>query len=122
MRKFLFACVLLCSFQSLAQPANDQCSGALPINPNNGCVNGTTVGADDSWVGAVGCQGGGTNVDVWYTFTAINGQLDYDVTTSGAWVGDVEFILVEATGACTGFSPGFSPGLLAVLDLVLVLV
>ncbi len=102
MRKFIFACVLLCSFHSFAQPANDLCAGALPINPNNGCVTGTTVGADDSWVGAVGCQGGGTNVDVWYTFTAINGQLNYDVTTSGAWAGDVEFILVEATGACTG--------------------
>lgn len=94
--------MLLCAFQSWAQPANDLCSGALPINPNNGCVSGTTVGADDSWVGAVGCQGGGTNVDVWYTFTAINGQLNYDVTTSGAWAGNVEFILVEATGSCTG--------------------
>ncbi len=102
--KLAFFIALLCSMTSLAQPANDICSAALPINPNNGCVNGTTVGADDSWIGSVGCQGGGNNLDVWYSFTAINGQLNYDVTTTGPWVGDVEFILVSATSACTGLS------------------
>lgn len=92
----------LTSILSYAQPANDACAGALPINPSNGCVNGTTVLAADNWVGAVGCQGGGTHPDVWYTFTATSASLDYTVLTSGAWTGDIEFVLAEATGPCTG--------------------
>lgn len=92
----------LLSTLSFAQPANDDCAGALPVSPNNGCVNGTTILAADNWVGSVGCQGGGNHSDVWYSFTATNGSLDYTVTTSGAWAGDVEFILAAATGPCTG--------------------
>jgi PKD repeat protein len=88
----------------LAQPANDACGGATSINPNNGCLAGTTVASNDSWIGSLGCQGGGQNPDVWYTFTATNTQLDYNVTTAAPWAGNVEFILVEATGPCTGLT------------------
>ena len=88
---------------SWLQPPNDYCSTAQSITPDGTCYGGTTVGADDSWISSVACQGGGTHPDVWYSFTATNTQLDYIVTPSAPWVGDIEFILVEATGGpCSG--------------------
>jgi gliding motility-associated-like protein len=102
MKRLVILFVLLQTMVAFAQPANDACAGATPINPNNGCVSGTTVAAADNWIGSLGCQGGGQNPDVWYSFTAINNQLNYNVTTSAPWAGNVEFILVEATGPCAG--------------------
>ena len=101
---FLFVTASILVFEAFAQPANDACSGASAINPNSGCVTGTTVAADDNWVGSIGCQGNGQNPDVWYTFTATNTQLDYNVTTAAPWAGNVEFTLAEATGPCAGLT------------------
>jgi gliding motility-associated-like protein len=100
----LIILAILMSVKVYAQPANDGCAGAAAIDPNNGCVTGTTVAAADNWVGSIGCQGGGQNPDVWYTFTATNTQLDYNVTTSAPWAGNAEFTLAEATGPCAGLT------------------
>jgi hypothetical protein len=100
---FILLIIVLNAVNAFAQPANDDCAGATAISPNNGCTTGgTTVAANDNWVGSIGCQGGGQNEDVWYTFTATNTQLDYNVTTSAPWAGDVEFTLAEASGPCAG--------------------
>lgn len=66
-----------------AQPANDNCTAAQVYTPNGGCLNGTTTGANDSWIGSVGCQTGGSHNDVWYQFTATDNQLNFTVTGTG---------------------------------------
>src|SRR5688572_3469498 len=96
-------CSLLSATVIFAQPANDLCSGATAIVPGGPCISGTTVGADDNWTGSVGCQGGGSHPDVWYSFTATGSQAQFVVTTSGSWTGNVELVLVEGTCA-TGFT------------------
>lgn len=97
----LFAFLSTIMFNAFAQPANDLCTGAITVTPNGSCVNGTTVAAGDEWTGQVGCQaGGGTHEDVWYSFVATGTVYDGTITTSGAWTGNAEFILV--TGTCGG--------------------
>lgn len=57
-------------------PANDNCSGAIPVpvNPNFACaqtVNGTTVSATQTTgVPAPSCGATGVNDDVWFSFVA----------------------------------------------------
>lgn len=88
-------------FNAFAQPGNNDCTGATVVTPNGSCVAGTTVAADDDWTGQVGCQaGGGVHEDVWYSFVATGSVYDGTITTSGAWTGNAEFILV--TGTCAG--------------------
>ena len=94
--------VVSVSFNAYAQPVNNACSGAQSVTPDGTCYNGTTVGATDLWVGQVGCQSG-NNAEVWYTFVATASQLDV-VITAGTIGGNIEFILVSATGACSGLS------------------
>jgi gliding motility-associated-like protein len=101
MKKILNFLFLVCTPAVLAQPANNTCAGAVSITPNGSCIAGTTSGATDSWAGSIGCAG--NNGEVWYTFIATGSQLTATVT-SGTMGGNPEFILIEATGVCTGFS------------------
>lgn len=70
MKKLFLFIFLLCGATVLIAQPNDNCSGAQVVTPNGTCYNGTTVGANDSWVGTVGCQSGNNHPDVWYTFVA----------------------------------------------------
>lgn len=95
--RFLIFCLLLIGGYSIgfAQPANDACSGAQAVIPNGGCTNGTTTNSNDTWIGSVGCQGGGGSNEVWYTFTATANQLNFTINSTGIG-NDVEFILAES--------------------------
>ena len=95
--------LLLLNDRILAQPANDQCSNAQTIVPNGTCYAGTTVNANDSWNGTVGCQSGNGHPDVWYTFIATGTTLAVNVTAGGL-SGNIEFVLVAATGPCAGLT------------------
>lgn len=73
MRSVLLVAALVFAAVAYAQPANDNCSGAiaLTVSPTGACANGipgTTVGATQSQPGCVG----GAEDDVWYKFTATN--------------------------------------------------
>ncbi len=105
----LFIAILISQF-SYAQPANDLCAGAEAITPDGGCVTGTTIAANDNWNGNIGCQGGVGNPlhpEVWFIFTATNTQLDYTVTTSNGWTGDVQMILGLAANQADPCADGF---------------
>ena len=103
-KKFIVLAFLLLSacLGAFAQPANDNCSGAIVVLPDSTCYNGTTVNAGDSWIGTVGCQTNGTHPDVWYSFVATGSILSVNLA-AGTMTGNVEFVLVNATGNCTGF-------------------
>ena len=103
--KKLYTILSLLAFGSVAfaQPANDDCANAQTVTPNGTCVPGTTVGANDSWQGSVGCQSGGNHPDVWYTFTSTGAQAQFTITTSAPWSGNVEVVLVQGTCAA-GFT------------------
>ena len=103
MKKTILSFIIsLAALSVYAQPANDVCSGAQAVTPNGTCVGGTTVAAGDHWIGTVGCQSG-NHIEVWYSFVATNTQLDITVT-NGTMTGNIEFILVESTGPCSGLS------------------
>jgi gliding motility-associated-like protein len=86
-----------------AQPANDNCNAATTVTPNGTCYSGTTVAATDNWQGSVGCQGGGNHPDIWYTFTSTGSQVQFTITASAPWSGNIEVILVQGTCA-SGFN------------------
>lgn len=99
---FTFLGIGLC----FAQPANDNCGGALSTTPDGTCYGPglpqtTTVAAVDNWIGTVGCAG--NNGEVWFSFVATGTNLAISVT-SGTMGGNVEFILVSSTAACAGFA------------------
>jgi hypothetical protein len=77
MKKLYFLLASLSTMAAFAQPANDECTGAIPVpvNPNYTCgivVPGTVAGATAS-VGAPGVSGTGTpDNDVWFSFVATN--------------------------------------------------
>ena len=84
------------SFTSLAQPANDDCTGAQVVIPDGSCQTGTNVGANDSWTGEIGCAtAGGPNghLDVWYSFVATGGV--FDITATSATLANIEVALVQ---------------------------
>ena len=102
---FVAICIttIISSQIAFAQPANDECSGAITVTPDGTCVNGTTVDAVDNWIGVVGCQTGNNNSnhpDVWYTFVATGTQADF-LVTAGTFTGDIELILIEVDGTST---------------------
>ena len=95
----------------IAAPGNDDCGNAQTVNPN-GCYPGTTVAANDSWVGSVGCQSGNNHPDVWYTFVATGTTLAVNVNAL-TLTGNIEFVLVGSTGPCTGLGiSGFGSSLI----------
>lgn len=83
----------------LAQPANDLCTGAIPLTLGGPCVNGTNVGAADN-VNNPSCHGGApsSHEDVWYSFVATGTQFNATLTT-GTMVGDIEYVLISGTCA-----------------------
>ena len=77
--KFLSAFVIsLCSFSAFAQPANNECAGAIgmTMNPNGSCAATTAVVTTGATLSTPVLAGGGVfcaptsgNDDVWYTFS-----------------------------------------------------
>ena len=101
MKKLLFSYFLLLTSLVFAQPANDDCSGAINLGtlPTPGaCISGlqngnpvtlnnqTTVGATAAspYVYQTGCQGGGNMqtfaLDTWYMFTATGTTANVNIT------------------------------------------
>jgi len=103
--KQLFILLVLFFFSKIifAQPANDNCNAAQIINPDGTCYPGTTVGANDSWAGTVGCQSANNHPDVWYSFVATGSILDVNIT-AGTLGGNIEFVLVASTSPCAGLT------------------
>lgn len=107
MRHILFTAFVFFAYSVFAQPSNDVCAGAFSVVPNGTCYGPglpqtTTVAAGDHWIGTVGCQGG-NNDEVWFTFVATGTDLNISIT-NGTMGGNIEFILVEATGPCAGLT------------------
>src|SRR5678815_3672785 len=83
-------------FLCFSQPANNICTSAQVVTPNGTCVNGTTVGATDTWQGTVGCQNGnnGSNhPEVWYSFIATGTQGQFSVTAGAGFTGNIELVI-----------------------------
>ncbi len=86
-RSTLFLLSFLISIQLWAQPANDDCANAIPIDMINGCspVEAfTSAGATPSGFSGASCFSGSQN-DVWFTFTPL--ATDVTVTIVGATSG-----------------------------------
>ncbi|NTW31629.1 MAG: T9SS type A sorting domain-containing protein [Bacteroidetes bacterium] len=104
MKKFyvLILLALLCTVSvSYAQPANDNCSGAITLTQTTTCsaINGTTVGASQS-IAAIICNGttGTADDDVWYKFVAVSTNPTIKVVGSTGF--DAKLELHEST--CSG--------------------
>ena len=102
----LILMVVLMSQNAHAQPPNDFCSGAFAITADGTCygpglAETTTAASEDNWIGTVACAG--NNPEVWFTFVATGTDLNISVT-GGTMGGNIEFILVEATGPCSGLT------------------
>ena len=97
--KFIFTITSIFSvLMSLAQPANNNCSGAIVLIPGATCVpiSGTTAGATQS---QPACSGS-ANDDVWYTFTANANSLNIVVVGSSTFNAVVQLF----AGTCGGAS------------------
>lgn len=90
---------------AFAQPANDACAGAIVIAQDSTCTAGTLVSATDNIASCVGCQGPNCNNhrDVWYTFIASGTAYQYSIT-NGTLVGNIEVVIISATGVCAGLA------------------
>ncbi|MBI4646454.1 MAG: hypothetical protein HY738_07635, partial [Bacteroidia bacterium] len=121
MKLLFIGFLILMSLYGFTQPSNDICSDAT-ISPQDGsCINGTTVGANDNWVGIVGCQSG-NNPEVWYTVTS-TGTHGVWIITSGTMTGNIEFILVYGTSCAASLylvnsTCGASPASITIGSLV----
>ncbi len=98
-RGLLSSSLLMACAGLFAQPPNDNCGSAQLVTPNGTCYAGTTAGANDSWIGTVGCAG--NNADVWYSFVATGSVANFQVT-SGTMGGNIEIVLVSSTSPCNG--------------------
>lgn len=69
---------MLSALQVVAQPANDNCFGAMSLSPSSSCtpVSGTVANATQS---LPGCAGSADD-DVWYSFVATQTSLGVQVT------------------------------------------
>ncbi|MDN3635547.1 hypothetical protein QWY85_12810, partial [Neolewinella lacunae] len=122
MKKFLLplgrlglACLLLIGgLPLLAQPVNDECSGAIPltVNADFGCgtvTAGTTTGATASANPTTSISGTANN-DVWFSFTATNSShrislLNLVNDGSGTSTStDMGMALYTGTGGCGGLT------------------
>jgi gliding motility-associated-like protein len=95
--KHIAMCLMLAQM-SFAQPANNDCTGAITLTPSPVCnpVTGNTAGATQSLVGCTGTA----NDDVWYTFTAT--QTGHAVNVSGN--GTFNPVLQVYSASCGGTS------------------
>ncbi|MBL7980181.1 MAG: T9SS type A sorting domain-containing protein [Flavobacteriales bacterium] len=98
----LFLAVLLAPLTAQAQPANDDCAGAIELFPGASCVpvSGTVAGATASLPGTVLCDGFNATPDddVWYKFTATSSV--HQIRVQGSPNFDAVIQLLE--GACNG--------------------
>lgn len=98
----LFLAVLLAPLVAQAQPANDNCSGAIELFPGATCVPvaGTVAGATASLPGTVLCDGFNATPDddVWYKFTATSSV--HQIRVQGSPNFDAVIQLLQ--GACNG--------------------
>jgi hypothetical protein len=98
----LFLAVLLAPLAGQAQPANDNCSGAIELFPGATCVPvaGTVAGATASLPGTVLCDGFNATPDddVWYKFTATSSV--HQIRVQGSPSFDAVIQLLQ--GACNG--------------------
>ena len=86
-----FTAILIClAATAWAQPVNDNCSGLIDLGVAPACPEGvffTNVGATASDIGADNLptcfNGGGTQRDVWFAFTASDTLFDYSITVTG---------------------------------------
>ncbi len=97
------SCVV--SFTGTGLLANDNCSGAVSLTVSGtqtcgGSTSGTTVGATNSGVSAILCNGftGTADDDVWYSFVATNAN--HTITVVGA--GSLDAVVDLRSGACNG--------------------
>ncbi|MCO6490930.1 MAG: T9SS type A sorting domain-containing protein [Phaeodactylibacter sp.] len=102
-----FTLAVFSSSLLMAQPANDNCSGAQPITVgtagNCTVVNTTNVGATDD--GPQSCDGTTNNLGTWYSFTAPTGaDLLLQVIDLGA--GNPEAAIYDACGGTEVFCSG----------------
>ncbi|MBK7945153.1 MAG: hypothetical protein IPJ85_07550 [Flavobacteriales bacterium] len=101
---FLFSFVAAALLPSglSAQPANDDCAGAIELIPGVTCVPvaGTVLGATQSFPGTVLCDGFGAtpNDDVWYRFTATSTAHAVQVDGDGAF----DAVIQLWSGGCGG--------------------
>lgn len=98
MKKILLLTMLAISNNTFAQPANDNCSGAVTLTQVASCnpINGTTVNATYS-IPSSPCATGSDD-DVWYKFVATTATPTIKVVSSSSFNAVVDLRL----GACTG--------------------
>lgn len=84
----------ICVTGAPVPPANDNCSGAVPLTVNSTCtpVAGTLVGATQS---LPGCSGTADD-DVWYSFTATNSVQTITVSPQSA----IDLVMNIYSGSC----------------------
>jgi len=99
---FTFGFLFSLSFHIWAQPANDNCGGAISLTVNASCTptNGTTAGATQSQTSTVG----NPNDDVWYSFVATQPSLAVQVIGSASF----DAVLQVFSGTCGGSSLGIA--------------
>ncbi|MDF2438225.1 MAG: large protein, partial [Bacteroidota bacterium] len=78
-------------------PSNDNCQCPIPLPTDGSCVNGTTLNATNQWGSLVGCQSAASNVEVWYTFTATQTGMTFNLSggASGPLTGNGEIIVAK---------------------------
>ncbi|HEX6170010.1 MAG TPA: hypothetical protein VFZ33_09965 [Chitinophagaceae bacterium] len=95
---------LMLSFNSFAQPSNDECSAAITLTSSTSCVNTAGTNVNATWNPSVfpgtsiGC-GASDKYDVWYTFVAQSSS--HTITLSSA-PGNVRVQLLS--GNCGSFT------------------
>lgn len=103
MKKFYCLLISLSTFAAFAQPANDDCTGAIPIQVNGdySCTivqSGSLAGATAS---AVSDNGSGTpSDDVWFSFVATNSTQRFSmINRAGA---ETDLVHEIMAGTCDG--------------------
>ena len=95
---------LVLSFNSFAQPANDECSAAITLTSSTSCVNTAGTNVNATWNPStfpgttIGC-GASDKYDVWYTFVAQSSS--HTITLSSA-PGNIRVQLLS--GGCGSFT------------------
>ncbi|MBK6342744.1 MAG: T9SS type A sorting domain-containing protein [Flavobacteriales bacterium] len=104
-RHLLFSLLAVCGLAPMAafaQPANDDCAGAIVLTPGGTCtpVAGDVAGATQSIPGPVLCDGFNATPDddVWYRFTAT--ATDHLILVQGS--NNFDAVIQIRGGACNG--------------------
>ncbi|MCB9182374.1 MAG: T9SS type A sorting domain-containing protein [Flavobacteriales bacterium] len=97
----LLICALFAPVTALAQPSNDDCSGAIALTVGTSCtgIAGDVAGATES-IPAILCGGftGTANEDVWYSFVATATSQVIEVACSAGFDGVIDL----RSGGCDG--------------------